>query len=304
MSQTEESVSLPQNYPLLTKSRDDLRKERPPAKVTYSDKYVQPFLADVQNSLIETIGLKLEIAAQKYLSGAASDYEYNKVKDTIYESIIKEDWINGIHDAFNTYSTSNDAYSLLLHVAFQTTQQKVTISNLYDYMSTEAEAIANGTPLPFPSLTEVFDQEVKKVESQNEETKTLEDEAVRQFKQIMFVAVYPDGPIPFSLEKDGDDGDGDDDVEVDGGKVDLTCPISREVFVRPYRNKTCKHTYDLEPLKIYLRSSQECPECGVSLRMETVEPDLVMQTRVECFKRDAKLEELVKERRLDETEKL
>lgn len=296
----EEQVSLPHNYPLLAESRDDLRKERPPAKATYSDKYVQPFLAGLQKSLIETIGMKLEISAQKYRSGETSDDEYSKVKDMIYNSISKEDWIDGVHDAFRTYSASNDAYSLLLHVAFQTTQQKVTISNLYDYVSKESEAIENGLPLPFPSLTEVFDEELEKVKSQNEEGKNLEKDAVRHFRQIMFVAVYPERPIPSNLEEDNDN----DDLEVDGGKVDLTCPISREIFVKPYRNKQCKHTYDLEPLKIYLRSSQECPECGVPLRMETVEPDLIMQTRVECYKRDKKLEDLVKDRRMDDTEKL
>lgn len=311
-----EQVLLPQNYPLTPKSRDELRKDSPSAKTTYYDKFIRPFFADLQKSLVDSISLKLKIAAQRFNSGDISETEYSKVRDSIYEDVINNDWISGVDDAFQTYSLSNDAYSLMLHTAFQNPSRPLDIGNLYEYVAEESTAIENNTTPPGISLMKVFEDGLSTLKSSsNELTGTgsgvesdkekLKHTAIKTFKQIIFVSVYPERPIPFSLEKEKDtDGDNDDDLEVDGGKVDLTCPISRQLFVKPYKNKSCKHTYDLDSLKEYLNSSRQCPECGGSLALNLVEPDTIMQTRVECFQRDKKLMDLVKHRRVDDTDKL
>lgn len=302
---TESTVSLPQNYPLLPKSKAAIKDSRPPAKTTYNDQFVQPYLNETRRSIIDAIDMKLDIAARRYFTGELSDDDYSKVRDVVYESLNKdENWIADVQDAFNLYVLSNNAYSMTMDAAFQTTQQKVTINNLYEFVSAESSAIANGLPLPVPSLTATYDKKLSELKSKYLEANNQQSKmAIRTFKQMIFVAVYPERPLPLSLEKDSA-ADDEDEIEVEGGKVDLTCPISRDLYVKPHKSKICGHTYDLEALKIYLRNSHECPECGRPLSMKDVEPDYVMQTRVECYKRDKKLADLVKDRHPDDTEKL
>lgn len=301
----QEKVLLPQNYPLCTAGIDQLKADIPLAKAAYYDKVVQPYFDNIRKSVIETINLKLEIAAQMYLSGEISDEKYKETKNSIYESMINEDWIDGVEDAFNMYSISNDAYSATLNVSFTSGNQQINISNLYQYVSEERDAIKNNLPLPVSSLTKVYEEEVNKLKQKDEkDNKDAITKAILNFKQIIFVSVYPERPLPFSLEAESTGNNNDEEIEVDGGKIDLTCPISRELFTKPVKSKICNHTYDLDALKIYLRSSSECPECGSHLMLSDNIPDVLMQTRVESFKRDKKLEELIKEERPDETEKL
>lgn len=303
--QVQTKVTLPQNYPLCTAGMDQLKTDIPLAKVAYYDKIVQPYLDNIKKSVIETINLKLEIAAQRYLSNELSDEKYAETKNSIYESMVNEDWIDGVQDAFNMYSISNDAYSSTLNISLISGSQQINISNLYQYVSEEKDAIKNNRSLPVSSLSKIYEEEVNKLKQKDEENdKNAIAQAIRNFRQIIFVSVYPERPLPFSLEVDDPGSNNDEEIEVDGGKIDLTCPISRELFKKPVKSKICNHTYDLDALKIYLRSSSECPECGNHLMLTDTIPDILMQTRVECFKRDKKLEELIKERRPDETDKL
>lgn len=304
--ENQESFTLPKNFPLAAENRVQLKDSRPPAKASYMDKYIHPYLSDIRQFITDAIDTKIEIAAQIYYSAEMSDEEYAKAKDEIYETFSKDqDWASGIDDAFNEYSNANDAYSLMVHVALEVPQQRISIESLFDHVSREQNAIANGLPLPVPSLTEVYDQKLSHLKKQNH-AQTAAADAIRNINQIIFVSVYPERPMPFNLESENPTGnnDGDDDVEVDGGKVDLTCPISRQLFTKPVKSIICKHTYDSASLQTYLRSSHECPECGSHLQISDTVVDTIMQTRVECFKRDRKLENLIKSRRPDDTDKL
>lgn len=300
-----ETGSLPKNYPLSRTARTELNRSQPPSKTTYNDKYIQPFISEVHKCLIDTISMKLEMAAQKYSVGDISQEEYEKGRDDIYQSLIGGDWINGITDAFNEYSLSTDAYSLLVHSAFQTPETTVTISNIYEHVSAENEALSSGQPPTYISLTESFDEHFASLKSRlGDSIGKEEKEAILKTKQIIFVATYPERPLPFSLENVENETSRDDEIEVGGGKINLTCPISREIFVKPYRNIECNHCYDLDALKIFLRTSKECPECGVPVSISSIEPDLIMQARIDCYKRDQKLNSLIKERLRDDNEKL
>ena len=291
------ALILPQRFPLSSVSKAELRRIQPESKTTYNDKYVQSFITDITNTLIETISTRLNIAAQKYRQEIITAEEYAASRDNIYASVSQGDWLQGLRHAFNKYSLSADAYLLLTNTTLQRAEHDVNINNLYEYALKQQHE-------PTPPLIDTFNSHYDSLEtlhaSANEEAETV---VTRQLRQILFVATYPDQPIPSQLENDASNDD-DLEVEMEGGRVDLTCPITREMFKKPYKNTKCGHTYDMDALKLYLRSSNECPECGSSVSLNTMIPDIIMQTRVKGVQRDKMLAELVKDRLEDDTDKL
>lgn len=89
-------------------------------------------------------------------------------------------------------------------------------------------------------------------------------------------------------EKPGDGGDDDDDedIKIEGGVVDLECPITCKQFVIPMISKKCGHTFDREGIINYLggpnsRSVKDCPQagCSKSVSIKDFEVDEVMKLR-------------------------
>lgn len=303
-----EQILLPEHFPLAGVSRMQLKRALPSSKTAYVDKYLTPFLHDIQNSLIESISFRLEIAAQKYNFGSLNNDEYAKEKDKIYESLVNGDWISDIHNAFQQHSVSTDAFSLMLNDAFSVPETDLNITNLDEYVEDEQQTMETLGRPKNESISEKFDY-YKNLDSTrtNNIDKVEANKEILKLKQLIFVATYPERPLLFSLERDPSDdkeADPEDDLEVGGGKVDLTCPISRQIITKAYKNLGCKHTYDLDPLKQYLKSSQKCPECGAPVGLSSIEPDLIMQTRIDCYRRDLKFAELIKDRRNDDIDKL
>lgn len=298
------TLSLPQFYPLSTSSKQKLKQIQPQSKTTYNDRFIQPYLDEIKDSIMESISIQLEIAAQKFQAGLIDENTYNETKNIIYKDASSTDYTEGIRDAFNQYSLSSDAYSLFLTAIFKKNSQTLDISNLYDYVSNEKELLKNN-PNSQKTLIEDFQFNFDNLSSQNNSPLKKEIAKVsNNLQQFIFISVYPENPLPSKLTNDGNVDDDDDDLEVEGGKVNLTCPISREIFVRPVKNTNCPHTYGLDALKIYLRSSRECPECGVAVSLSDVRADKIMEVRVKCYNRDKKLNELIKDRFVDETDKL
>lgn len=296
-------ISLPQIYPLLPKSRVQLKDLQPQSKTTYNNNYVQPFINKVEETLVEVISIKLEIAAQKFQGGLLEEDAYNKVRDAIYEDISSQDYIEGVRDAFNQYSLSSDAYALFLTSTFSKNTQTLDINNLYDYVLQEKELMKNN-PEAHKTLLEDFQSKLDSLSVQHKPTFDKEVATLsNHIQQIIFVATYPQNPLPSKLTKENAVED-DDELEVEGGKVDLTCPISREIYIKPVKNSNCGHSYNYDSLKIYVRSSNKCPDCEARVALDCVVPDKIMEVRVRCYKRDKKLNELIKDRFDDETDKL
>lgn len=303
-----EQFLVPKNFPLTGVSRIQLKRNLPSSKTAYIDKYLTPFLQEIQKSLMESISYRLDIAAQKYNFGCLDNDGYTKEKDRIYESLVNGDWISDIYNAFEQHSVATDAYSLMLNEAFSVPETDININNLYEYVEAEQKAIETTGKPRNESISEKFEY-YKNLESTLSNNNFIDEskKEIMKLKQLIFVATYPERPLPFSLEKESsatNDADLEDELEVGGGKVDLTCPISRQIITKPYKNIACSHTYDLEPLKQYLKSSNKCPECGAHVGLSTIEPDLIMQTRIDCYRRDLRFEELIKDRRNDDIDKL
>ncbi|GMG40302.1 unnamed protein product [Ambrosiozyma monospora] len=109
------------------------------------------------------------------------------------------------------------------------------------------------------------------------------------FESKVFVCIHPTEPLPFKL-----DGEEEDDLEIEGGKINLNCPISGQPMVDPYINLKCKHVYDKTHIKEYLRGLRECPICGIQMQFSDLRPDPLTKKRIIFNTRDLELEEIRK----------
>lgn len=287
-------IKLPENYPISKTFILKLRGLEPISKILYKEKYINTYLKEVHETLKDKISVDLKVAAQKLNLDMISQEEYFKYKDQLLTSVMKDNLIEGLYDALIEMFSSIDAFSLLESSALESTHEHITLDNLADYIGESPEKTTI-------SLTQTYDDAFRHCKSKYEEKIDIgAKELLAKTKQLIFVTVFPERPIPSNLMLDADD----DDLEVDGGKVDLTCPISRTIFKNPVKNRNCTHTYDLDALRVYIRSANICPECRAPLSSSSYIPDIIMQARVEAFNRDQTLAEMVHSKIGDETEKL
>lgn len=287
-------ITLPENYPISKQHISKLRNLQPASKTLYKEKYLNTYLKEVHETLKEKISVDLKVTAQKFNLDLISQEEYLKYKDDLLSSVMNDDIVDGLYDALIEMFSSIDAFSLLQTSTLESAHEPITIENLADFIGEQPEKTTI-------SLTQVYDDAFQNCKSKYEkEVGTNVQEILAETKQLIFVTIFPERPIPSNLMLDADE----DDLEIDGGKVDLTCPISRAIFKNPVKNKNCSHTYDLDALRVYLRSSNSCPECRASLSSSSYTPDLMMQARVEAFNRDQLLAQMVQDKMEDETDKL
>lgn len=100
-------------------------------------------------------------------------------------------------------------------------------------------------------------------------------------KNATFVIEHPLDPLP--------DEEQDDDLEVEGGKVDLKCPISMDMFHNPMISIKCGHTFDKASIEghwKHRKAVEDCPILGCSRKLGRADfkPDKLMALRVKSFK--------------------
>ncbi|CCH42524.1 E3 SUMO-protein ligase [Wickerhamomyces ciferrii] len=100
-------------------------------------------------------------------------------------------------------------------------------------------------------------------------------------KNATFVIDHPLDPLPDEEE--------DDDLQIGGGKIDLKCPISMNIFESPMLSKKCSHTIDQKSLFGIWKSpnsTEDCPilGCSKTLRRADFVPDRLMALRVKSYK--------------------
>ena len=74
-----------------------------------------------------------------------------------------------------------------------------------------------------------------------------------------------------------------DDVVIDGGHIELTCPITCKMYGKPMISSSCQHVFDYDGIREYIgdNGSRSCPQAGCSktLTMRDFAPDPVMALR-------------------------
>ena len=80
-----------------------------------------------------------------------------------------------------------------------------------------------------------------------------------------------------------DDNDEEDDLMIDGGIIELTCPITCKMYEEPLISKKCGHVFEKSGLQEYFRTEtiRDCPQTGCSkhLRFNDFVSDPIMKLR-------------------------
>lgn len=80
----------------------------------------------------------------------------------------------------------------------------------------------------------------------------------------------------------------EDDLYIEGGKIELHCPITYKTFEKPMISKKCNHVFDRVGIESYLKdaTSRDCPQSGCSqkLTMNDFQEDDLMKLRCRIAK--------------------
>lgn len=75
----------------------------------------------------------------------------------------------------------------------------------------------------------------------------------------------------------------EDDIQIEGGKIELNCPITCKPFENPMISKACNHVFDKVGIQMYFDTpdKKKCPQgaCGHELTARDFIPDNIMMLR-------------------------
>ncbi|SCW02666.1 LAFE_0F11650g1_1 [Lachancea fermentati] len=125
-----------------------------------------------------------------------------------------------------------------------------------------------------PKLSQVYSQLQDHPISEQE---TNSDDLSRVFKALPHILEDPQCILP--------DDAADDDIHIEGGQIELTCPITCMKFEKPMVSRKCGHVFDYKGIQQYLNQSgqqpRDCPQaaCRQKLTMRDFVPDKLMEFR-------------------------
>ncbi|ODV97115.1 hypothetical protein PACTADRAFT_48871, partial [Pachysolen tannophilus NRRL Y-2460] len=108
----------------------------------------------------------------------------------------------------------------------------------------------------------------KNIQSQQ---KNLSSAKFKKFHNRLQVYIDPFAVVTDNgNNNDNDNDDNDEDVEIAGGSVELTCPISKQIMENPVITE-CGHTFEQTSLRQYKNEASQadkdrCPVCGQKMK--------------------------------------
>lgn len=187
----------------------------------------------------------------------------------------------------------NESYQELMaqqQAARQTDEELEAIKREYMEMSNNAAPVTIDTikdyldhKLEIPSLHQFYEEKHK-------ETKPVITTAgsgssggygaplttARLLRILPYIIDDPTCVIP-------DDNADEDDIQIEGGKIELSCPITYKPYHNPMISKKCGHVFDKEGIQIYFNTPEKkkCPQgaCGHELTANDFKPDQLMLLR-------------------------
>ncbi|KAG7691407.1 hypothetical protein KL930_005293 [Ogataea haglerorum] len=270
---------LPAYYPLTKKFKSELRQLNPAKTI---DSVIKETRSALMETLFEYIDNQAQQGIEQVSKGNIAAEAYEKTKKLKY----KEDPVllrgKRVLEKLNQTRRRQATYL----AAFQKARTEILDRRDLELSLEDLERYAHMEDIPsqvHDLYQEVLSANVTESASANE---LLVKTETTEIDKKLFVAINPTEPIPFNDQED------DDEIEVGGGKVNLTCPISRLIMKNPVKNKKCGHTYDKASLANY--NSTDCPECGATIQKSELVEDTLMKIRIACYERDQKLRELYK----------
>lgn len=143
-------------------------------------------------------------------------------------------------------------------------KMSTTLSTLYNDSTTST----NSTPA------------ANKAAEKNKQT----DKINELLRVLPYIMKDPTAVIP-----DMNDGESDE-LEIEGGNIELICPITFKPYQKPMISKQCGHVFDYDGLKDYFRNEEsrlrDCPQaaCGKKLTLKEFELDDMMVLRCKLAK--------------------
>ncbi|SCV03291.1 LAMI_0H06986g1_1 [Lachancea mirantina] len=168
-----------------------------------------------------------------------------------------------IHDTKESYKNQNSEI------------EPLTLENWDDYR--------NGT-LKAPKLANVYSETKQLLEQDPAAFMPPVNDLKKLITALPFILQDPQSVIP-------DDNNTNDEIKVEGGQIELKCPISQDFFRQPLISRKCGHVVDAEPLRMHferLRSAGrpvECPQgCQRTISESEFIPDKLMELRLHIYK--------------------
>ncbi|CAI4402494.1 AKH_1a_G0013990.mRNA.1.CDS.1 [Saccharomyces cerevisiae] len=80
----------------------------------------------------------------------------------------------------------------------------------------------------------------------------------------------------------------EDDLQIEGGKIELTCPITCKPYEAPLISRKCNHVFDRDGIQNYLQgyTTRDCPQaaCSQVVSMRDFVRDPIMELRCKIAK--------------------
>lgn len=135
--------------------------------------------------------------------------------------------------------------------------------------------------LTAPKLSELYKDSLEQEVSSSAETASTDKDKVLRVLQYIWndpISVIPDGIVR------GCAGTGeDDDLQIEGGIIELSCPITCKPFEVPMISKKCGHVFDKTGITSYLEghAERDCPQgaCNQKVSIKDFIPDEIMSLR-------------------------
>lgn len=132
-----------------------------------------------------------------------------------------------------------------------------------------------------PNLEQIFNKFMANQPDRQTNTASRVSDINKILRVLPFIWEDPTCILP-------DDNEVNDDLMIDGGKIDLTCPITLKPYVKPLISKKCQHVFEYEGIKNYIGTEKQksCPQAGCN-RMLTIKdfsPDPIMALRCQIAK--------------------
>lgn len=274
-----DDLSLPQSFPLASTTRTQLRS----LSINHYEPKREQLMKQYTDAILEVatgyIGNLLEQYVEKMAAKHMSLHDFKEKRSKIFkedEQISRlRSKMASLRDTLNEHTNSIDSFRNARRAALEANNEPVKLSTLAEYKKGARD---------HRSLGELY--KIAKRQSQSIQSNNPGDEMYKNFEESIFVTINPTEPIPDYIENGIS---GEDDVEVEGGRIDLMCPISHNLMQDPVRNKVCGHTYDKSSVINYLRNSHECPICPKKFNRNDLVEDKFMKLRLRGYNRDVRM---------------
>ncbi|KAH3675628.1 hypothetical protein WICMUC_002545 [Wickerhamomyces mucosus] len=247
-----------------------------------------PLPSDTNFEKVKNLSIKDEELAgtEKDILDSAKYYldlileERGKTSSSIYKTDVLVDLLSSYEKLVKTRIESkyfSDRFNFVKNEIKQRSRTEEQISN----KNIERFGVGNKTQSFSKILESKLEAQKHKISEQVIRQTIMQNPDYKFLKYAPFIIEDPLKPLP--EENDGEN----DDLEVEGGIVDLKCPISYKLYEAPFISKVCSHVFDKTAIaNTFSGTSKKCPipGCGALLTVKDFAPDRVMELRVKSHK--------------------